>query len=138
MEVLIDTDVVIDFLLDREPFSEPAAVVFSLCEQQQIKGYLTASTYSNTWYLLRKIAPHERVMSRLRKLLSITEILVIDRAATKEALQSKFTDFEDALQNYAAEQHGQIRVILTRNSKDYRHGRIPALSPKEFLKTLSV
>lgn len=134
-EVLIDTDVVLDLLLDRTPFSEPAALIFSLCERQQIRGYITPLTYSNTWYLMRKIAPHERVMSKLNRLLSITELLVIDRDGTQLALQSKFKDFEDALQNYAAETHGGIRAILTRNGKDYRHGRIAAMSPGEFLKT---
>ncbi|PIV16660.1 MAG: DNA-binding protein, partial [Flavobacteriales bacterium CG03_land_8_20_14_0_80_35_15] len=101
--ILIDTDIILDFFFDREPFAENAAKILSLCESKEIKGFITPVIISNVYYLLRQTAKHEKVIEKLKMLVSITEILVIDRDAILHALNSNFKDFEDALQNYSAE-----------------------------------
>jgi predicted nucleic acid-binding protein len=132
--LLIDTDVILDFFFDRQPFSESAAKVFSLCETQEIKGFVTPVIISNVYYLLRQTAKHEKVIEKLKLLISITNILVIDKAVILQALNSDFKDFEDALQNYAAEFDTKIDLILTRNLKDFRNSKLAVMTPDSFMK----
>ncbi len=133
-KVLIDTDVILDFFFDRQPFSENAAKVFSLCETQEIKGFVTPVIISNVYYLLRQTAKHEKVIEKIKLLISITDILVIDKAVILRALNSDFKDFEDALQNYAAETDTKIDLILTRNLKDFRSSNLAIMTPDGFMK----
>ncbi|MGI4727125.1 MAG: type II toxin-antitoxin system VapC family toxin [Janthinobacterium lividum] len=77
--ILIDTDVILDFFFDRAPFADNAAKILSLCESKEIIGYITPGIISNVYYLLRQTAKHEKVIEKLKLLLSITEVLVIDR-----------------------------------------------------------
>jgi predicted nucleic acid-binding protein len=135
--ILIDTDVILDFFFDRQPFSENAAKVFSLCELQEIKGFVTPVIISNVYYLLRQTAKHEKVVEKLKLLVSITEILVIDKAIIVQALNSPFKDFEDALQNYSAEFDTEIDIILTRNTKDFKNSLLAVMTPDNFMKIKS-
>ncbi|KOH43018.1 type II toxin-antitoxin system VapC family toxin [Sunxiuqinia dokdonensis] len=135
-KVLIDTDVILDFFFDREPFSEYAAQVFSLCESKKIKGFVTPVICSNTYYLLRRNAKHEKVIEKLSQLLTIMDVLLVDKEVINRALRSGFKDFEDALQNFAAVQSGFIDVILTRNVKDYAKSSIGVLTPEDYVKSI--
>jgi predicted nucleic acid-binding protein len=133
-KVLIDTDVVLDFFFDRKPFSEHAAIIFSLCELKSIQGFITPVIYSNVYYLLRQTAKHEKVIEKLNQLLSITDVLDMNKVVVRTALNSKFKDFEDALQNYAAVKSGIIDTILTRNIKDYKNSEIAVFTPEDYIK----
>jgi len=133
--VLIDTDIVLDFLFDREPFSGNASKILSLCESKEVIGFVTPVIISNVYYLLRKIAKHEKVIEKLTLLISLLEVLIIDKKVIIEALSSDFKDFEDALQNYSAEQNDEIDVIITRNIKDYKNSRLSIMSPDNYIKT---
>ena len=132
--ILIDTDVILDFFFDREPFAENAAKILSLCESKEIKGFITPVIISNVYYLLRQTAKHEKVIEKLKMLVSITEILVIDKDAILQALNSDFKDFEDALQNYAAELDKEIDLILTRNTKDFKNSSLAVMTPDNYIK----
>jgi len=135
--ILIDTDVILDFFFDREPFSEYAEQVFSLCESKQINGYITPVICSNTYYLLRQTAKHEKVIEKLSQLMTIMDILSMDRDIVIQALSSGFKDFEDALQNFSAIKSGFIDIILTRNIKDFSKSSIGVLTPENYLKSKS-
>lgn len=134
-KILIDTDVILDFFFDRQPFSKYSTKIFSLCESKKIKGFVTPVIYSNTYYILRQTARHNKVIEKLMQLLSITDVLSMDKEVVKNALNSGFNDFEDALQNYAALKSGEINVILTRNIKDYNKSTIGVLTPETYIKT---
>ena len=134
--VLIDTDVILDFFFDRKPFSDDAAGVLSLCEEREIKGFITSVILSNVYYLLRQNSTHEKVVEKLRQLISITEVLTTDKDAILKALNSNFRDFEDALQNYSAELNGKVDIIITRNIKDYRNSALGIMTPGNYLKTV--
>lgn len=134
--VLIDTDVILDFFFDREPFSNDAAKVLSLCESREISGFLTSVIISNVYYLLRRSSTHEKVIEKLTQLITITEVLTTDKDAVLKALNSNFSDFEDALQNYSAELNGQIDLILTRNIKDYKNSALGTMTPGNYLKAI--
>lgn len=133
--VLIDTDVILDFFFDREPFSENAAQVLSLCEKKIVIGYITPVILSNVYYLLSQKGKQEKVIEKLKALVSFLEILNIDKNAIITALNSDFKDFEDALQNFSAEQNGTINTIITRNTKDYKKSNLGVITPEDFLKT---
>ncbi|MFP4367581.1 MAG: type II toxin-antitoxin system VapC family toxin [Bacteroidales bacterium] len=136
-KVLIDSDVILDFFFDRKPFSDQASQIFSLCETRKIEGYITPVICSNTYYLLRQIARHGKVIDKLRQLMTVMDVLSMDREIVIQALNSGFKDFEDALQNFAASRAGFIDVILTRNIKDYAKSEIGILTPENYLKAIS-
>lgn len=134
--VLIDTDVILDFFFDRTPFSDHAAQVFSLCESERINGYVTPVICSNTYYLLRQTAKHDRVIEKMNQLMRVMDVLQMDKDVVIQALHSGFTDFEDALQNFSAQKSGFISIILTRNVKDFSKSEMGVLTPESFLKIL--
>jgi len=135
--ILIDTDVLLDFFFDRKPFSDQAVIILSLCENKQITGFVTPVIISNTYYLLRKTASHQKVIDKLKTLLSFVQVLNIDKQSIETALNSQFKDFEDALQNYAAEQNGDIDVIITRNTKDFKKSALAVLTPDGYLSLIN-
>lgn len=136
-KILIDTDVILDFFLDREPFSENAAKILTLCESKQIKGFITPVIISNVYYLLSQKGKQERVIDKLKNLLLIVDVLIMNKNSILVALNSNFKDFEDALQNYAAEIDGEIDLIITRNTKDLKKSKLVVMHPEEFLKSLN-
>lgn len=135
-KVLIDTDVILDFFFDRQPFAEYSAQIISLCEANKIIGYVTPVIYSNVYYLLRQTARHDKVIENLKQLLMITDVLSMDREVVSNALNSGFKDFEDSLQNFAAMKNGEIDVILTRNLNDFSKSEIGVLTPESYIKSI--
>jgi predicted nucleic acid-binding protein len=133
--VLIDTDIILDFFFDRKPFSDDAAKILSLCELNEIKGFVTPVIISNVYYLLRQTAKHEKVIEKLNLLLKFIDVLIMDKNIILKALGSNFRDFEDALQNYTAEESKIVEVILTRNFKDFRNSKLGVLTPENYLKS---
>lgn len=131
--ILIDTDVIFDFFFDRKPFSENSAKILSLCESRKINGFITPVILSNVYYLLCKTSKHEKVIEKLKMLISFIEILVINKESIIQALNSDFKDFEDALQNYSAELNKDIDIILTRNTKDYLKSSLAVMTPDIYL-----
>lgn len=136
-KILIDTDVILDFFFDRKPYSDDSTIILSLCEQKQLDGFITPVIISNTYYLLRKTARHEKVIEKLKQLLTILHVLQMDRLVIEKALNSEFKDFEDALQNFAAINYGEIGVIITRNVKDYKKSEIGIFTPESFVKLIT-
>ncbi|GHB69474.1 PIN domain-containing protein [Persicitalea jodogahamensis] len=132
-KVLIDTDVVIDYLTERVPFDKFAIRIFALCETKVIEGHLTPVIVANAHYILRRKNSRDVVVEKLKQLLSIVEILEMSRMTVLDALNSDFTDFEDSLQYFAAVQSKKIGIILTRNVKDYRKSKIRVMTPEAYL-----
>jgi len=137
-KILIDTDVILDFFFDRQPFSEFATTIISWSEQKKIEGFITPVICSNVYYLLRQTAKHEKVVEKLTQLLTIVDVIQMDKQVIKTALTSDFNDFEDALQNFAAMQQGDINVILTRNIKDFKKSEIGVMTPENYINTKMV
>lgn len=136
-DIFIDTDVIIDFLIDRKPYSREAAILFTLMEQKKLRGYSSSLTFSNLYYILRKIETHNKVISKLDSLSKILSILKVDEQTIKDAINSRFLDFEDSIQYFSARDNKKISVIITRNIKDYKNSEIPVMTPGDYLKTVS-
>jgi len=135
--VLIDSDVILDSLFDREPFAEYSTMILSMCESKKINGFLTPLIYSNVYYLLRRTAKHDKVIEKLKQLLQITDVLQMDRNVVENALNSGFKDFEDSLQNFSAVNNREIDLILTRNLKDYKNSELGVFTPETYLKSIN-
>lgn len=135
--VLIDTDVILDFFFDRKPFSDDASQILNLCEKGQVKGFVTSVIISNIYYLLRKTANHRNAIDSLKILMNFIDICNIDKDIILSALNSDFKDFEDALQNFSAQNDSRISIIITRNTKDFKLSKLSVMTPELFLKTLN-
>jgi predicted nucleic acid-binding protein len=133
-KVFIDTDVILDFLINREPFALDAAKIFSLSENGDISICTTGLVFSNAYYILRKLGTHKKVVEKLTQLSRLVDIIGLPKVAVIQALGSDFFDFEDALQHYAAMAEG-VKTIVTRNTKDYRQSQLAVLTPDQFLKS---
>jgi predicted nucleic acid-binding protein len=136
-DIFIDTDVIIDFLIDREPHSREAAIIFTLIEQKKLKGYVSSLTFSNLYYVLRKIESHNKVIAKLDSISRLLTILKVDQQTIKYAIASGFPDFEDSIQYNCALDYKKIDVLITRNIKDYKDSEIPVMTPADYLKMVS-
>ena len=132
-KVFIDSDVILDVLCKRIPHYQYSAQIFTLSDLKKINLYTTSLSFANVYYILRKTVGGEKAKYFLRKLRLLIKILAADEKETDLALNSKFTDFEDALQYYTALKHN-MEVILTRNVKDYKEKDIIVQTPEHFVK----
>ena len=132
MKVLVDTNVVLDVLLDRHPFSEAATRIFALVEKSEIEGFLCATTVTTVDYLLGRALTPRKTRSTLKRLLDLFEVAPVNRPVLEAALRSDISDFEDAV----LEQSGKlVRVdaIVTRNIKDFKKSTVAVFDPAELL-----
>ena len=137
MKVLIDTNIMIDALTNRDGRSGFSAMVIDLCAKQVIDGYVALHSISNMYYILRKQysdAERRTILKRYNEILKVAEVGndVVDTAINNTAI----SDYEDALQYACAETVG-ADYIVTRNIKDYGKAEIRAISPEELLKLLA-
>ena len=132
MKVLFDTNVVLDVLLEREPFSEHAAYMMSKVERSEISGFLCATTVTTIYYLLSRFLGKEKAGKSIHSIVSLFEIASVNRVVIENALKSNFADFEDAVVSESA-RHAGVEYIITRNVVDFKKSKIPAYTPTEFL-----
>jgi len=132
LRVIVDTNVVLDILLEREPFVKPAVDVFCLIEESRIDAFICATTVTTIDYLLVKSLPTLKARSALRRLISLFEIATVNRPVIERALVSKIQDFEDAVLDEAGQMAG-VDFVITRNTKDFTGSALKVCDPKDFL-----
>lgn len=132
--IFIDSDVMLDASLQRPLFGLPAINLLELCFHSQFKAVTTPVAFVNANYFLHKFAPLTRSQA-LKRLRSVISILDVNETIIDLALNSNFSDFEDAVQYYAAI-NGKCDTIITRNTKDYKQSTIPVLTAEQFLRTI--
>lgn len=137
MRVLFDTNVVLDLLLDREPHAEAAADLFARVESGGISGYIGATTVTTIHYLASKAVGTRRARTLIDRLLNLVEVAPVSRAVLESALESRISDFEDAVLSEAARQV-DAHAIVTRNRRDFRKSPLPVYTPVEMLKLLQL
>lgn len=132
MRVLVDTNVVLDYLLEREPYTESARTIVLGCKQKKLTGCIAAHTVSNMFFILRKAYSVEERRTILRDICRLFEVEGIDRSKILQALDNMdFKDFEDCLQMQCARSF-QADYIISRNLGDFANSEIPCISPDEF------
>jgi predicted nucleic acid-binding protein len=129
-KVFIDTNVVLDFALMREPFTTVAVKVFDKIVEGEISGYITASSTTDIFYILKKARGKEKALMFLRELVKNVYVLDISKEVINDALYSNFEDFEDAVQYHAALTN-VMDIIVTRDTNDFEHSNIPVYLPEE-------
>jgi len=137
MNVFVDSDIILDLLAQREPFYIYAAKLFTLVDQRKIKVYTSPLVFANLHYILKKQKSNSVALQSLRKLKTLVKILPINSRIIEQALNSEFSDFEDAIQYFTAI-NNRIKVIITRNKIDYKKSKITVSTAEEFIKTFQV
>ena len=138
MKVLIDTNIIMDEILVREPFYNDSHTVIQMCADEKIQGFLAAHTITNLFYMLRKEIP---IKKRREILLGLLEFLFVESIDIEKLIRAlsneNFKDFEDCLQvECAAEVNADY--IITRNKIDFAGSEIPILTPAEFCNLFEV
>jgi len=131
--IFLDTNLIIDFLADRRPFSLLAAEIFNFSLTGQLKIYISAVSYNNIYYILRQTLSNNEALRLLNHLGELTEVADVTKDTIKKALKSEFKDFEDAIQYYCALSMSKVELIVTRDSKDFRKSILPVMNPEEAL-----
>ena len=130
----VDTDVILDLLSARIPHFHFAAVLFSLAEMGKYELYTSPTVFTNAFYILRKQLGNEKAKNTLRKLRIILHVVDSTEKVIDQALNSDFSDFEDAIQCYTA-LNNNMQCIITRNIKDYKNSGVLVQTPEVFLIT---
>ena len=133
MNVYLDTNVVLDLLLARNPFDADAEQIFRMLSEKQVTAHISALSYGQIGYFLEKNLNRANARNRLRDIQQLTETVAVDDKIISAAIASDFSDFEDAIQFCCALRVKNLYALITRNHRDFKNKEILILSPKEFL-----
>lgn len=136
MNVLFDTNVILDVLLEREPDVDAASKLFALVDNGRIKGSICATTVTTVYYIAAKSFGRRRAGDQVHGLLGLFEVAPVDRDVLDGALDIDFSDYEDAVLHEAAVAVGAT-AIVTRDRRDFASSAIPALDPHELLAAIA-
>lgn len=138
MKVLIDTNVILDWLLHREPFHRNAEYIIEKCMFGNVDGYLTAHMMSDLFYILRKDMTAEKRKKLLILLCDTMEIIFEDKETIRGTLcNEQWMDFEDGLQMQCADKE-EVDYIVTRNTKDFKMSKVTAIEPEQFIEIYKI
>jgi len=133
--ILLDTDVNLDFVLERQPFFVEAKEIFMQLAQNKFEAYIADVTAVNIYYFGRKEKGRTETLKELEKLLRLVKICSISSTILQKAINSPITDYEDAVQHECAVAEN-LAAIVTRNVKDFKNSSLKVYSPTEFLRIL--
>jgi predicted nucleic acid-binding protein len=134
MEILLDTNVILDVLLNREPWVRSASIIWRAIDEKRITGYIAACTLADIAYIAQRLKDQAAAHVALNLCLKTFDICPVDRRTVDEAIQLPGKDFEDNVQISCAVFAG-VAAIITRDSAGFQATTIPALSPDEFVET---
>jgi len=135
-KLFLDTDILMDFFTDREPFVNSASEIFELNERGRVQIHISAVCLNNIYYLIRKRLGHKKAIQIIEELIEITEVIGTTKEEIVQALRNDFKDFEDSVQYSCAMTIKGIDAILTRNTKDYTKSEIAVFTSENYLKTI--
>lgn len=131
MKIFLDTNILIDLLANRPPFTAEALEIFGLSEKGEIQLFTSTHAIATVHYILKKSVNENRLRHLLSVIAELVTVLDITQSIVKSSLKSAHRDFEDAIQIGCAESMGHINYIVSRNLKDFKTSSIPAISAKE-------
>ena len=132
MKILIDPNVIIDYLADRTPFADHAERVLALCGNGKVTGLVTANAITDICYVLCKLAGREKTLEAIRTLCAVLDITDLVKADILNAMELDMHDYEDALAAQCAKRI-KAEYIVTRNCSDYANSPVHAIEPSAFL-----
>lgn len=136
MTALVDTNVVLDVMLNRKAFVSDSAGVLAAVERSQCRGVLCATTFTTIHYIARKHLGTGLSLTCISELLALFEVAAVNRPVVETALGLGFGDFEDAILNESGKRAG-ADCIVTRNTSDFKKSKLLVYSPSQFLAALS-
>lgn len=137
MDLLIDTNVLADVLMNREPFVKESKNVWKACETGIVRGFISTLSFADIVYFMRKELDEEQIRISLMQLSSIFTFVDLTFLDLKRASDLKWKDFEDAIQ-YVTAKKMNVEAIVTRNRKDFENGELFICSPEEIIKHIIV
>lgn len=132
IKVFVDTNILVDLIADRKPYSKLAIDLFTISEEKNIELYTSSHSICTIHYLLKKYLEEKELREIILKLVNKIDVISVDIGIIKMGLRSNHKDFEDSIQIYTASKVKNINCIVTRNIKDYRKSEIPAYTLDEF------
>jgi predicted nucleic acid-binding protein len=132
-DYFLDSDVILDGILDRQPFSFHTKTIFNLSANGQIRIFCSSIIVTNVYFIVNKTLGKKKANESLEGLLDYCGILSVGESEIRKAYKSAFLDFEDGIQYQVALKQPGIKAIITRNKKDYKSSRLAVYSPLEFL-----
>jgi predicted nucleic acid-binding protein len=136
VKILLDTNIIIDNALEREPFWNASEQVLSLIEKGTIAGYISASTFSDLYYIIRKARGRDWTLTYLKQLLTFCQIATVNQAAIIMAFTTNFQDFEDSIQ-YSTAVVNKLDAIITRNPQDFPIVTPRIITPEQLIAELT-
>ena len=130
-KVFLDTNIIVDLIADRRPFSKYAIEIFNKAEEKKIEIFISSHSIATTHYLLKKYLDEKPLREVLYNLLDYLTVVPVDIDVLKKGLRSKHKDFEDAIQVLCASSIEKIDCIVTRNTKDFKDCEILVMTPDE-------
>lgn len=130
-KIFLDTNIIVDLIADRKPFSKYSIEIFKKAEEKKIKLFTSSHSIATTHYLLKKYLEEKILRDVLYNLLDYVTVIAVDTDVLKKGLRSKHKDFEDSIQILCASTIEKIDCIVTRNTKDFRDSEILVLTPDE-------
>jgi predicted nucleic acid-binding protein len=136
VKVLFDTNVVLDVLLDRQPFRDTAAQLVARVERKELTGFLGATTLTTLYYLVAKVSGKVAARATVRNLLAVFQVAAVDRQILSRAVDSPIGDFEDAVLAEAGISQ-VVDAVVTRDPEGFKDSRLQVLSPQQLYAALS-
>mgnify|MGYP001792606244 CR=1 FL=1 len=131
-KIYLDSDVLLDLLLDREPFMDDTSKLMENSIDSNTSLCVSPISITNINYIVGRLENQEKADFKTKRLLRLVKIENVGQQVIDEASRSKFKNFEDAVQNYCAELSGH-KILITRNTKDYKNSNLSIMTPKEYL-----
>lgn len=135
IQVLVDLNVIIDVMQNRQPFYEDSAGVVDAVARGEVMGWLAAHSITTLFYIISHTRNREAAVQAVTGLLESFTVAKVDDTVIREALSLGWKDFEDAVQ-MAATRAEDIDYLITRNIKDFQSGPVPVIQPAAFLALL--
>ena len=132
-KILLDTNIILDIALERREFFEKSKELLLTINKLSIPSYVSATTVTDIYYILKKSKGHQLTVSFLKNLFDFIDIASVNKEVILSALNSELTDFEDAVQTECAIQNN-INIIITRNIADFKKSKLEILTPSEFIR----
>ncbi|MCL2718610.1 MAG: PIN domain-containing protein [Lachnospiraceae bacterium] len=138
MKLLIDTNIILDAMMNREPWAKAAQNIILAVAENKAEACITASSFTDIHYILqKKLRDREKTKQALLGLLAVINVLDVTGTDCEKAFDLPITDYEDALIAYCGKRH-KVNYIVTRNLKDYTGSPVEAIAPEEIIKRLEI